>query len=253
MSRRSERGDATRPARTASSRCVFLHAIERDPARRYATADAFRDDLERWLAGRLPHAARLGRVGRAARHVRVFARVHRAALLLAAVGLAGIGGTAWAAMRPDDLEVVVIGEGRDGRLDVKSRAKQFLFAVGMTTDSSGVRFVVPELLRIGDAPPQLGPEIAPNVSCQVEIVPTPFARSGQIDRHGLVGVTRSKAASWQALQEAALSWATREKRLLTEEEYRKLYAELHAPGRGPEPFDDLELDEILRPVAPAPK
>jgi serine/threonine protein kinase len=30
---------------------ICMRALERDPNRRYASADAFRDDLERWLAG----------------------------------------------------------------------------------------------------------------------------------------------------------------------------------------------------------
>ncbi|TAJ16682.1 MAG: serine/threonine protein kinase, partial [Planctomycetota bacterium] len=54
---------------------VLLHALEKDPARRYASADALRADLSNWLAGR-PIVARPATT---LYQLRMFARRHRAA------------------------------------------------------------------------------------------------------------------------------------------------------------------------------
>ncbi|MEQ1634396.1 MAG: serine/threonine-protein kinase, partial [Planctomycetota bacterium] len=75
-----------------------LRALERDPARRYQTAIAFRADLERWLAGQLPQASRLGSFGRALRSGRHAVRRHRVALAAVAAVLL-VAGAMWS-MQP---------------------------------------------------------------------------------------------------------------------------------------------------------
>jgi tetratricopeptide (TPR) repeat protein/predicted Ser/Thr protein kinase len=74
---------------------ICLKALDKDPTRRYATAEALADDLERWLAGR-PIAARP--VGPAAR-AWMWCRRHRlTAALLCLLGLSllfGFAGVAW--------------------------------------------------------------------------------------------------------------------------------------------------------------
>lgn len=76
---------------------IVAKALQRDPARRYATASALSDDLRRWLDGQ-PISARADSTGY---RMRRFVRRHRfvvAASLLVAVSLvAGLGSALWQA------------------------------------------------------------------------------------------------------------------------------------------------------------
>lgn len=79
---------------------ILAKAMAIDPARRYASADAFSEDLQRYLSHQPIQAQRMGRWQRARKFVR---RHHRqgvavACLLLAALG-AGVGGVLWQAQR----------------------------------------------------------------------------------------------------------------------------------------------------------
>ncbi len=85
---------------------IVLKALEREPAHRYPTVEAFRRDLEAWLADR-PVSARRATSGY---RVRKFARRHRVALTTSAVvlvtlasGVAGVLIQARAAARDRDL------------------------------------------------------------------------------------------------------------------------------------------------------
>lgn len=78
---------------------ILAKAMATDPAQRYASADAFSEDLHRYLSHQPIQAQRIGRWQRA----RKFVRRHRqgvavACLLLAALG-AGVGGVLWQAQR----------------------------------------------------------------------------------------------------------------------------------------------------------
>jgi eukaryotic-like serine/threonine-protein kinase len=72
-------------------------ALQRDPARRYATAAAFADDLRRWIEGR-PISAR---ADSASYRLRKFMRRHRigvaASVLVALSLIGGLGGALWQA------------------------------------------------------------------------------------------------------------------------------------------------------------
>jgi eukaryotic-like serine/threonine-protein kinase len=72
-------------------------ALQRDPARRYATAAAFADDLRRWIEGR-PISARADSAGY---RLRKFMRRHRigvaASVLVALSLIGGLGGALWQA------------------------------------------------------------------------------------------------------------------------------------------------------------
>ncbi|MEM8993216.1 MAG: serine/threonine-protein kinase, partial [Acidobacteriota bacterium] len=82
--RRLERGAAVDPGLSADLRAILARALERDPARRYASADGFAEDLRRYLARR-PVAARGG--GRAYRLGRFLARYRAASIALGLLAL----------------------------------------------------------------------------------------------------------------------------------------------------------------------
>lgn len=84
---------------------IALMALERDPARRYPSADALRADLERWQRGDVVAA----RVPTRAERMRRWIRAHRAESALAAVlvvallaGIVGVSGQARTAARERD-------------------------------------------------------------------------------------------------------------------------------------------------------
>lgn len=73
---------------------IALTAMDLDPARRYQTARAFREDLERWLEGLSPRIARTSSLHRASRAVRWGMRRHPLAVAAGALAIAA-GLTAW--------------------------------------------------------------------------------------------------------------------------------------------------------------
>lgn len=97
LERRIAAGDFPRPRAVAKGvpwelEAIVLRAMERDPARRYRSAGALRDDLRRFVAGvQLPEAARGGRARVALRRVPYLARRHRvASMVVGALLLGGI-------------------------------------------------------------------------------------------------------------------------------------------------------------------
>src|SRR5262245_16850508 len=74
---------------------IILTCLRKEPAKRYSTAAALADDLERYLTGKSIRARPVGTVERAAK----WARRHPAVTILAAavvlVGLAGVAATVW--------------------------------------------------------------------------------------------------------------------------------------------------------------
>lgn len=80
---------------------VCLRALERVPAARYPTADAFRADLELWLDGESPAAARGGTLARGFRRLRRGVHRHRQKVAVATALLMGMIPAAYFALRPD--------------------------------------------------------------------------------------------------------------------------------------------------------
>ncbi len=80
---------------------ICLRAMEPVPERRYQSAAAFAEDLERWVAGETPIASRAGGLGRAGRSVRRFVRRHRGPVALASALVVGmVAGGVWLARSP---------------------------------------------------------------------------------------------------------------------------------------------------------
>lgn len=78
---------------------IVMKALHREPAKRYASAEQFSADIDRYLSGRPVLARPDSRLYRASRFVRRNAALVAAACLLFAVLLLGIAGTTWQARR----------------------------------------------------------------------------------------------------------------------------------------------------------
>lgn len=92
-------GDFTPPSRLVPDldkrlEDIVLRAMARNPQQRYPSADAFRTDLERWLAGTTPAASTGGAAMRTWRHLRGFVHRRRRPLVLLGALLLG-GASTW--------------------------------------------------------------------------------------------------------------------------------------------------------------
>lgn len=88
----------THPEVSRDLETICLRALEKDPARRYASAAAFREDLERFLSGRAVLARPLGVAGRVARWVRRNPAPAAVVAVVVAASLA-VGALGWHATR----------------------------------------------------------------------------------------------------------------------------------------------------------
>jgi hypothetical protein len=103
---------------------ICLKCLRKEPAKRYASAEALADDLRRWQAGEPILARPVGTVERTAKWAR---RNPVVALLLLAVALAvglGLGGVTWKYLEADEQRVLAQGETRkkEGALIAKDEA-----------------------------------------------------------------------------------------------------------------------------------
>ena len=83
------------PAVPRDLETICLKCLEKEPARRYESAEALADDLSRWAAGHPIRARALGPTGRAARWVRRNPLVAGLSGVLVVVALAGLTGVLW--------------------------------------------------------------------------------------------------------------------------------------------------------------
>src|SRR5262245_17514339 len=137
----------------ASLADICMRALERDPNRRYASADAFRDDLERWLAGQVPSVSRLGAAGRVLRHVRRFTVSHRAAVMGAALLMVTTSTAVGYGLRREGGGAKELD---DGRFDVTGREPNMVCAWRTSLNAAGKSIgAYPVRILVGAQNPEL--------------------------------------------------------------------------------------------------
>lgn len=147
---------------------IVARATDADPARRYATVEAFADDVRRWRAG---HPI-LARPDSAGYRLRLFIARHRwpvaaATLALAAI-LAGAGVALWQARVAASQERLA-----DERAQTAERVKRFMIGLFQAPDPAQARGAMPradELLDRGAA--QIASELAGQPRLQAELYET---------------------------------------------------------------------------------
>ncbi|MGE3175142.1 MAG: serine/threonine-protein kinase [Planctomycetota bacterium] len=229
-----------RPALPAALEDVCLRALELDPARRYPTADAFRDDLERWLAGALPQAARLGRMGRIGRGLRTGLRRQRVPLAIAAALMLGAAGTILAT--PGGVRVVLVGlDGQRTTVEVVRGAVLMLYEVGV--DADGQPVAAPRAYRLDAGGPVRFAAAWTAGTSAVELVgDAPVVAGGALRA---VPAPGALAADWDRFGRALNDRVEDLGRPLQRGEIADLLAELQRPARGGAPVGPLRIDDIF--------
>jgi WD40 repeat protein len=131
LEREPERPRALNPRADRDLETVCLRCLEKEPARRYGSAEALADDLERWLKGEPIRARRVGAWERSVKWAR---RRPAVAALLAAVVLTNLAGLAlvtWQWRRA----VRAVAD-RDVALTAKDEALTHIDGLRLTAESS---------------------------------------------------------------------------------------------------------------------
>jgi RNA polymerase sigma-70 factor (subfamily 1) len=221
---------------------ICMRALERNPDRRYATADAFRDDLERWLAGQLPAASRLGAAGRAWRRARRFAIGHRTAIAATLLLLAGASAGAWLGLRPEAIIPLDLGNGR-WALDLRDGGTVSAWAHELDGQGHTTGRLMPVLIDAGNGARPGSMATLPPGRSTVAIA----ARS--LDQLPATGATirwhlaeDDLESDWQALISAL---ATRfSDGFVSRAELMGVYEEARVAGKGAKPIRELPIDDL---------
>ena len=222
---------------------ICMRALERDPNRRYASADAFRDDLERWLAGQVPSCSRLGAPGRVLRHVRRFTVSHRAAVMATALLTVTTGTALWYALRPEPMEIEKLG---GGLFHVTMREPSLVCAYMTSLDGAGK--------SIGTYPVRIQKEGDPTAQLLVELGTgmTPVQIIEGKDFTDLPGKVSTEvrwfanAGAWEGLCIRGAATAERYGKPLTNQEVRQLNDELASKGARGASSGAAPIEELLR-------
>jgi hypothetical protein len=224
---------------------ICMRATERNPEHRYPTADAFRDDLERWLGGLMPAAARLGAAGRGWRQVRNVTTRHRWAVLAVCLLALSAGTTAWLALRPPALSWRQLAA---DLYDVSTRDGGTVCAWLHSVDGKGVVVAtVPLRLQLGAQRAHLQVRLPAGTTSVRIVEQEDCARlpdTKQVVRWKLA--EDDLDAAWLKLAQRALEVAQLEQQPVPTDRLRQLAAELREPGRGGAGNKPLPLDDLLR-------
>jgi len=212
---------------------IVLRATARDPARRYASAEGFRTDLERWLEGAQP-AASVGGVGmRAVRGVRSMAYQRRRVLALGAALLLGAL-PVWLLREQPLLLNLKYDAGKVATFEL--RGKTTVMPLGIWADKDGkVHGYQPAVVvdeqgaqqalvqlepgshRLRVAVRDVLPNPPPETHLGIYLVPTENA---------------AEAAAWRKFQPLVADATLRQERPLSEAEMAELQAAATKGGRG---------------------
>lgn len=226
---------------------ICMRAVERNPERRYATADDFRKDLEKWLAGQLPSASKLGTAGRAWRGARRWTVSHRTAAAATVLVLLGAGSTAWFAapgLPTIEAKMLVRGE-----YEVTTSGEGVVCAWHVALDGAGKSLgTYPLEIQVGTQKPTRQPVLAVGTT-KVRIIEAEDIEqvpgTVKTDVRWFLA-TDQDASDWmQLIQRVAMEAETRE-RVVDNGRVREIHTELLASGRGAEGIGPLPLDQLLR-------
>ena len=229
---------------------VVARATDADPARRYATVEAFADDIRRWRDGR-PVLARPDSAGYRLR--RYFQR-HRwlvAATTLALLAIVGGAGAAlWQARAAAAQERIAIA-----RAETAERVKRFMIGLFQAPDPASARGAMPradELLERGAAQIATGLAGEPRVQAELyETMALSYMGLGRFD----AGVTLlERARSGLATADDPVLAARIESRLGAGYAELGRYADaldaldrssrLHASTRAPDRVDEARVESV---------
>jgi formylglycine-generating enzyme required for sulfatase activity len=155
---------------------ICLKCLDKDPRRRYASAQALADDLRRWQAGEPVQARPAGRLERAAKWAK--RRPALAALLL--VSVLGVAGIVWKYLDAEWQKAIAQGKEKEARkeADKATRARDFLVNIFKLaqTDKKGRNVPVGQILD--DAETQIPVQFADQPDLRADLV----AAIGQVKR-----------------------------------------------------------------------
>src|SRR5262249_22976704 len=116
---------ALRPQVDRDLETICLKCLEKDPGKRYGSAEALAEDLERWLRGEPIRARRARRRERLVRWARRRPAVAALLGLLVVVSLSGVAGVVWKYREAQDARADAVRRARDAdeaRAEEKRRA-----------------------------------------------------------------------------------------------------------------------------------
>ncbi|HZN40628.1 MAG TPA: serine/threonine-protein kinase [Planctomycetota bacterium] len=209
---------------------ICMRALERDPNRRYASADAFRDDLEKWLAGQVPSVSRLGAAGRGLRLVRRFTVSHRAAVLATALLTLTTGTALWYMLRPEAAIDAKKLEGDSNSYAVTMREPGWVCALRNSLDASGNTIGINAVhIRVGSGNPGLLVRLDSGTTT-VQIVEAKDYSQLPGEEGTKVCWIADATNKWEGLCKGVADAADRNQKPVTNEEVIRINGELDTKG-----------------------
>jgi serine/threonine protein kinase len=125
---------------------ICLKCLQKDPAQRYASAEALAEDLERWLAGKPIQArplSRLARIGRWSRRNPAIAGLTACVLVLIILALVGLAIGSWMIWREQSRTLSALGDVETQRQRAEVHFRQALETVERMSQVANARLGTP--------------------------------------------------------------------------------------------------------------